>query len=502
MREPLTFLHFLNSDRYQYTESSVLLMAHQEKKQAVFEYFFRRSEDGGYSVVAGTTDVAKLMHLFNITPPEERRKYFAPVIHDKALLEYLCQLQFKGNIYAMQEGDLAYPYEPIIIVEGDLITAKILETPLLNLMNFQMTIASKANRIRRASGSDISLFAFGSRRAHGLDATILGTKAALIGGCDGHSSLAAELLFEFPSIGTMSHSYIQAFGIGAETEFVAFDTFVKQKKDDPMASLILLIDTYDTLSIGLNNAIACFQKNKINDSYPGIYGIRIDSGDLAYLSKYARKALDNAQLFNAQIILTNSLDEYLIEDLIQQGACFDSAGIGDAIAVNRNNPCFGGVYKMAAIDHKPVMKLSEEIAKTTTPELKKVYRIYQSGIAAADLLCLASSADRDKEKLLQGEDLTIIAENNKLAQTSFPRGSYTTRDLLVPLMLNGELTENVPLSYHESITLAKKRLQENMDSLSAEHLRLTNPHLYKVDLSTDLYTLKTELLKTAKKILH
>ncbi len=498
MHSLLSFLHFINSDRYQYTESDVLLMSEHYQAQAVFEYFYRHSEDGGYTVVSGTTDVARLMHLFNNTDAQERYRYFSPIIHEKKILDYLCNLQFKGNIYAMREGEMAYEYEPIIVIEGDLIAAKILETPLLNTMNFQMTIASKANRIRRAAGRKISLFAFGSRRAHGLDSAILGTKAALIGGCSSHSSLAAEYIFDIPSIGTMSHSYIQSFGIGHRGEFQAFDSFVKTKKGQSTA-LILLIDTYDTLNIGIKNAIACFQKNGINDEYKGIYGIRIDSGDLAYLSKHCRKALNEAGLYKAHIILTNGLDEFLIEDLIQQGACFNSVGIGDAVAVNRSNPCFGGVYKLAAINQQPVMKISEDLCKTTTPHLKEVYRIYHQGKAAADLICLAGE-DRDKKRLMNQEEITITAEHNRLAQTTFPAGSYHTRPLLVPMMINGELTDEVSSDSYR-ISEARDFLYHNMDMFSEEHLRLRNPHLYKVDLSGDLYQLKVNLLEEGRKTL-
>ncbi len=494
MHNLLSFLHFINSDRYQYTESDVLLMLAHQHTHAVFEYFYRRSEDGGYTVVSGTADVARLMHLFNNTDAQERYRYFSPIIHEKKLLDYLCTLQFKGNIYAMREGEIAYEYEPIVIIEGDLIAAKILETPLLNTMNFQMTIASKANRIRRAAAQK-SLFAFGSRRAHGLDSAILGTKAALIGGCDSHSSLAAEYIFGIPSLGTMSHSYIQSFGIGHQAEFKAFDSFINIKKGQSTA-LILLIDTYDTINIGIKNAIACFQKNGINDQYPGIYGVRIDSGDLAYLSKYCRKALDEAGLYKAHIILTNSLDEDLIEDLIQQGACFNSVGVGDAVAVNRSNPCFGGVYKLASINHQPVMKISEDLCKTTTPHLKEIYRIYHQGKAAADLICL-SGKDTDKTRLMNQEEITIIAEHNRLAQTTFPAKSYYIRPLLVPMMIDGELTDEVsPDSYR--IIEARDFLYENMRLFSEEHLRLKNPHLYKVDLSYDLYQMKLQLLKEAK----
>ncbi|MGL4524586.1 MAG: nicotinate phosphoribosyltransferase [Spirochaetia bacterium] len=497
MNPLLSFLHFLNSDRYQYTESSVFLKKKIHKQRAVFEYFFRRSEDGGYAVVSGTQDIVRLVDLFNHTCESEKRMYLSQVLDDQDLIDYLSQLQFNGNIYAMKEGEFAYPHEPIIVIEGELIATKIIETPLLNTMNYQMTIASKANRIRRAAGENTAIFAFNTRRAHGLDAAILGTKAALIGGCDSHSSLSAQYIFGAPAIGTMSHSYVQAFGLGAQGEYHAFDAFVNERKTQKANALILLIDTYDTINIGLDNAIECFKKNQIDDNYAGIYGIRIDSGDLAYLSKYCRKKLDEAGMKYARIVLTNSLDEHLLDTLIKQGACFDGVGIGDAIAVNRDNPCFGGVYKLAALNDEPVIKISEDIIKTSTPDTKQVYRIFQNNIATADLVCLRDKPDEDRDKLLNGDEITIFAEHNKFAKTTFAKGSYTVKALLVPMMIDGKMTQAISTkSYH--ISDAQKYRNENMHSMSDEHRRLTNPHFYKVDLSKSLYDLKATLLQRTK----
>ena len=263
-----------------------------------------------------------------------------------------------------------------------------------------MAIATKASRVTRAA-APIGVSAFGSRRAHGFDSAVSGTKATVIGGCTSHSNLVAEYKYGVPSVGTMAHSYIQTFGVGREAEKRAFDSFIKKYRRERKAnSLILLIDTYNTLKIGIKNAIKSFKDNGIDDSYEGIYGVRIDSGDLAYLSKKCRAELDNAGFKKAKIFLTNSLNEDLIKSLKQQNACVDIFGVGDAIAVSKSYPCFGGVYKIVEIDKEPVIKLSEDAIKISNPGFKEVYRIYdQKGLAYVDIITLARETDRKKNFL-------------------------------------------------------------------------------------------------------
>ncbi|MCL2520847.1 MAG: nicotinate phosphoribosyltransferase [Spirochaetaceae bacterium] len=483
------FTRFINSDRYQYTESDVLVGLGWQNRQAAFDYFFRKSEDGGFTVVAGVESVVRLIESLNNTPASEKRAVFSQIIREEELLEALVNLTFTGNIYAMREGELAYANQPIMVVEGDLLSTKILETPLLNAMNYQMAIASKASRVSRAAAPR-QVLAFGPRRAHGFDGAALGAKAALIGGCAGHSALATEYLYNEPSVGTMSHSYIQAFGVGSKAEYAAFKAFIEVRKKRHN-SLLLLIDTYDSLAIGLPNAIKAFQDNGISNDYIGGFGIRIDSGDLAYQSKRARAKLDEAGLTKAKIVLTNGLDEYSISNLILQGACFDSVGVGDAIAVSRDNPCFGGVYKLVSIDGQAVIKVSGDRAKTLTPARKELYRIYQNGEARADLITLQS--DSDKEKLLAAADITITAEQDRLSKTYFEAGSYTVRPLLVPMVLNGRLTEEGKLL--SDVGRSRSYYQQNLATFSAEHKRLSKPHLYKVNLSEELYNLKYNLIK-------
>lgn len=403
------FARVLNSDRYQYTESDIFLMENLENKVAVFDVFFRKTADGGFAVVSGVQEVINLIEILNNTTPEEKKEYFSKVIQEEHLLEYLVNMKFTGDIYAMRDGEIAYPNEPIITIKAPLIQAKILETPILNIINMQMAIATKASRVTRAA-YPVSVSSFGSRRAHGFDSAVSGNKASIIGGCSSHSNLMTEYKYGVKSIGTMAHSFIQAFGVGKEAEKKAFLSFITHRKTRKDNSLILLIDTYNTIGIGIKNAIEAFKECGIDDNYQGMYGVRIDSGDLAYLSKKCRALLDEAGLHKAKIVLTNSLNEELIRSLKEQGAYVDLYGVGDEIAVSKSNPCFGGVYKIVEIDNEPVIKLSEDVIKISNPGFKEVYRIYDSnGIAYADLITLVKG-DSDKNSLLNNETFTIRDE--------------------------------------------------------------------------------------------
>ena len=333
------FARVINSDRYQYTESDIFLMENMQNKIAVFDMFFRKTEDGGFAVVSGIQEVIHLIEVLNTTSEEEKRKYFSKVLEEEHLVDFLSKMKFTGDLYAIQDGEIVYPNEPIITIKAPLIQAKILETPILNIMNMNLGIATKASMVTRAA-DPVKVLAFGSRRAHGFDSAVQGNKAAIIGGCYGHSNLVTEYKYGIPSNGTMSHSYIQAFGVGAKAEKEAFVTFIKHRRQRKRNSLILLIDTYDTIHIGIENAIKAFKECGIDDNYEGIYGVRLDSGDLAYQSKKCRKRFDEEGFTKAKITLTNSLDEQLIRSLREQGACVDMYGVGDAIAVSKSYPCF------------------------------------------------------------------------------------------------------------------------------------------------------------------
>lgn len=489
------FARVINSDRYQYTESDVFLMEGMEKKEAIFDMYFRSTEDGGFAVVSGIQEVISLIEILNTTSKEEKRTYFENIIKEKHLLEYLVDLKFTGEIYAMRDGEIVYPNEPVITVKAPLIEAKILETPILNIMNMHMAIATKASRVTRAA-HPIAVTSFGSRRAHGFDSAVAGNKAAYIGGCSSHSNLMTEYKYGITSVGTMAHSYIQTFGVGKEAEKKAFDLFIKHRRNREANALILLIDTYNTLEIGIKNAIAAFKEAGIEDSYDGIYGVRIDSGDLAYLSKKCRKALNEAGFKKAKIFLTNALNEDLIRSLKEQGACVNIFGVGDAIAVSKSNPCFGGVYKIVEVDNNPVIKLSEDIIKISNPGFKEVYRMYdKKNIAYADLIMLVDK-DVDKEKLLNNEDMIITDEKYEFKSSILKSGEYSYKLLTVKYVDKGVITEK----FKELLDVKASReyYLDNLKKISPERRRLDNPHKYKVDLSQTLLELKYGLIKKIK----
>ena len=485
------FARVINSDRYQYTESDIFLMEHTEEREAVFDMYFRSTEDNGFAVVSGIREVVNLIEILNNTSEEEKREYFSKIIKEEHLVDYLVKMKFTGDIYAMREGEIAYANEPVITVKAPLIQAKILETPLLNIMNMQMAIATKASRVTRAA-APIGVSAFGSRRAHGFDSAVGGSKAAVIGGCSSHSNLVAEYKYGIPSVGTMAHSYIQTFGVGKDAEKRAFDAFIKYRRERKANSLILLIDTYNTLKIGIKNAVKAFKDNGIDDSYEGTYGVRIDSGDLAYLSKKCRAELDAAGLKKAKIFLTNSLNEDLIKSLKEQGACVDIFGVGDAIAVSKSHPCFGGVYKIVEIDKEPVIKLSEDIIKISNPGFKEVYRIYDSkGLAYVDIVTLVNG-DSDKEKLLTGETLITRDEHSEYKSSVLKEGEYTCKKITRTYVKGGKTTEE----YDKLVDVlgSQKYYFEGLAKLSEERKRLEFPHKYKVNLSKDLRELKYSLI--------
>lgn len=489
------FAKVVNSDRYQYTESDVYLMEGLENQEAVFDMYFRKTEDGGFAVVCGVQEVLGLIKILNNTSEEEKRKYFSKIIDEKHLVDYLTKMKFTGQIYAMRDGEIAYPNEPIITIKAPLIQAKILETPILNIMNLQMAVATKASMVTRAA-HPIGVSAFGTRRAHGFDSGVAGNKAAYIGGCSSHSNLMTEYKYGIPSVGTMAHSFVQTFGVGMDAEKRAFDAFIKHRKERKLNTLILLIDTYNTLQIGIKNAIAAFKENGIDDNYEGAYGIRIDSGDLAYLSKKCRKELDDAGLKKAKIFLTSALNEKLIRSIKEQGACVDAFGVGDAIATSKSNPCFGGVYKIVQIEKTPVMKLSEDVIKISNPGFKEVHRIYdKTGTAYADLITLVDE-DMDKKKLASNATLEIRDEKYDFKSSILKSGEYKSRKLTVQYVKDGKLTED----YKALLDVESSRdyYLENLKNISEERKRLENPHNYKVDLSKDLLELKYSLIKKIK----
>ena len=471
------------SDKYQYTMGKSFYDNGMKDQIAVFNLFFRSAPDkNNWAVVSGIRESLRMIEALGsedvsffekMLPGEEYRPF----------CEYLSKMKFTGQVYAMKEGEIAFPKEPILTVVGPIIEAQVLETPLLCIMNHQMAVATKASRVTRAAGNH-PVSEFGSRRAHGPWAAQYGSKAACIGGCAGTSNVLSGIEFGFEASGTMAHSYVTSFGCSIDGELHAFDSYIKTHRGE---SLILLIDTYDTLKCGIRNAIKAFRENGIDDDYPQGYGIRLDSGDLSYLSQKCREALDDAGMKKCRIFATNALDEYIISELERQGACIDSYGVGDAIATSKHNPCFGNVYKLVQIDGKPVLKRSEDKIKLINPGFQITYRIIQDGKFKADVTCLRG--DSFEKTLMAGGELWITDEQDETKYTTFPAGSYTFKPLQELVYSNGKAIE-------ESRTLAEKRdyYRSSLSSFNPTQTRIINPHYYKVDISDDLYDLKMGLI--------
>lgn len=488
-----------NSDKYQYTMSKVHFNTGKYNERAIFNYFFRKAPDNnGWSIVSGVSEVLDLINIMNndLYSYQDKYEMFSKLFNsevDKEYIEKLCNLKFTGNIYSMKEGEIVFPNEPIIIIDAPLIEAQILETPILSIMNHQCNIATKASRVVRAS-KDIPVSSFGSRRAHGPWASIYGDKAAFIGGCSSVSNIMTDNLFDIPCTGTMAHSFIESYlPAGKEGEYKAFYDFVKYND----GTNILLIDTYSVLKSGLPNAIKVFKEFDLENRFKKTgqtYGIRLDSGDLAYLSKQCRKELNKAGFKHAIISATNGLDEYLIKDLLDQEAEINLFGVGDAIATSKHNPCFGGVYKLSQINGTPTIKLSEDTIKVINPGFQQVYRIYENNEAKADLICLREN-DRNVEQLISNQDITISAEFDKRKTTTFKSNNYKYKELLITVVENGKIIYTC-----DSIEAANY-CKVSLSSFSQEHKRLVNPHIYKVDISDNLYDLKMETINNIEKSL-
>ena len=419
--------------------------------------------------------------------PEEFYEKFLPGDEYAEFRHYLAGMKFTGNVYAMREGEIAFPNEPIVIVEAPLIQAQVLETPMLCIMNHQMAVATKASRVCRATSHPVS--EFGSRRAHGPWAAVYGAKAAIIAGCASTSNILTGVINGVPSTGTMAHSFVTSYGSTVEGEHKAFCDYINTHKGE---NLILLIDTYDTLRCGVLNAIRAFKENGIDNDYPYGYGIRLDSGDLAYLSSEVRKILDAHGLTGCKIFATNSLDEYLITDLERQGAKIDSYGVGDAIATSKAAPCFGNVYKLVQINGEPVLKKSEDRIKLINPGFQITYRIVKfdeefGNIYKADVTCLRG--DTLSQDIEHGKTFTIKDEYDRYKFKTFDEGTYEWRTLQVPVIVNGKRC-----APKRSLMEKKAFYNDTLSHFSPSERRLINPHYYKVDISDDLYNLKNKIL--------
>lgn len=455
----------------------------QANERVVFDLFYRKNPDGGaYAICAGLAqviDYIKSLH-FDYDDIDYLRRLG---IFEEDFLDYLASFHFTGDIYAIPEGTVVFPQEPLIKVVAPIMEAQLIETTLLNLINHQSLIATKASRVCHAAKGG-SVMEFGLRRAQGPDAGTLGARAAVIGGCTGTSNVFCAKQFGVPVLGTHAHSWIMSFG----DELTAFRRYAQLYPHNTT----LLVDTYDTLRSGVPHAIRVFEELQENNCMPEKYGIRLDSGDLAYLSKKARKMLDDAGFPEAEICASSDLDEYLIDSLLSQGACIDSWGVGTNLITSKTTPAFGGVYKLAAIENSktwiPKIKLSENPAKITNPGDKTVYRIYdkETGKIRADYIALYD------EVFDESDDLLLFDPNATWKKTRLAGGTYEMQEILVPIFQNGQCVYETP-----AVMEIREYTKRQLDTLWEESRRLINPQEVFVDLSDRLYEIKKTLLNKA-----
>ncbi|MCI5990250.1 MAG: nicotinate phosphoribosyltransferase [Bacteroidales bacterium] len=475
------------SDKYQYTMGKSFMECGNAENPAVFNLFYRKApENNNWAVISGTDEVLEMISNLG-SMPEDFFGKFLPGDEYAEFRHYLAGMKFTGNVYAMKEGEIAFPNQPIVIVEAPLVQAQVLETPMLCIMNHQMAVATKASRVCRATDRPVS--EFGSRRAHGPWAATYGAKAAIIAGCASTSNILTGVMNGVPSTGTMAHSFVTSYGSTVEGEHKAFCDYIRTHRGE---NLILLIDTYDTLKCGVLNAIRAFKENGIDNSYPYGYGIRLDSGDLAYLSVEVRKILDAHGLTGCKIFATNSLDEYLITDLERQGAKIDSYGVGDAIATSKAAPCFGNVYKLVQVGGEPVLKKSEDRIKLINPGFQITYRLMKDDedgneIYKADVTCLRG--DSLAEDIEAGRTVTVKDEYDRYKYKVFEAGTYRWRALQVPAIRDG-----ARVAPRRTLQEKKAFYNDTLHHFSPSERRLINPHYYKVDISDDLYNLKNGIL--------
>lgn len=452
----------------------------QNRERVIFDVFFRTNPDGAaFSVTAGLEQVIEYVKDLHFSSEDIDYLRSTGFFH-KDFLDYLKDFHFTGDIYAIPEGTVVFPQEPLLKVVAPIIEAQLVETAILNIINHQSLICTKAARVVYAAGGGV--MEFGLRRAQGPDAGTYGARAAVIGGCVGTSNVLAGQLFDIPVKGTHAHSWIMSF----HNEIDAFRNYAELYPD----ACLLLVDTYDTLKSGIPHAIQVFDELKAKGIHPKMYGIRLDSGDLAYLSKKARKMLDDAGYTDAVISASSDLDEYLIESLRSQGAQITSWGVGTNLITSKNCPAFGGVYKLAAVEKsdgtfEPKIKVSENIGKVTNPGDKTVFRLYDktTGKIRADLIALAD------ETYDPSKPLMIFDPISTWKKTFLKPDTYTVRELLVPVFKNGECVYTSP-----AVMDIRDYCARELATLWDESRRFVNPQVVYVDLSKPLWDLKNKLL--------
>ncbi|WP_409968176.1 nicotinate phosphoribosyltransferase [Bengtsoniella intestinalis] len=466
-------------DFYELTMGNGYLQAGYQDRITYFDVFFRSVPDnGGFAIAAGLEQLIEYIQNLHFDP-EDIAFLRSKGVFCEEFLEYLADFRFTGDIYAIPEGTPIFPQEPVVTVRAKAIEAQLIETFTLLTINHQSLIATKANRIVRAAQGR-TVLEFGSRRAQGVDGAMYGARAAYIGGAHGTACTISDQHFGVPAGGTMAHAWVQMF----DTQYEAFETYCKLYPNN----VTLLVDTYNTLKSGIPDAIRAFD-TVLKPLGITKCGIRLDSGDMAYLSRKARKMLDDAGWTECKISVSNSMDEYIIRDLMMQGAKIDLFGVGERMITARSEPVFGGVYKLVAVEDKegeviPKIKVSENIEKITNPHYKKLYRIFdnQSGKAIADYL---TTYDETLDESLPLELFHPVATWKSKTLTD-----YTAWELQVPIFKNGELVYKCP-----SLQEIQNYCKEQVDTLWEEVQRFDNPHTYYVDLSQKLWDMKQNLLK-------
>ena len=473
----------LLTDLYELTMMQGYFKEKDANETVIFDMFYRTNPHGnGFAICAGLEQVIEYIENLHFTDGEV--EYLRSLnMFEEDFLDYLHEFHFTGDIYAIPEGTVVFPREPLVKVIAPIMQAQLVETALLNIINHQSLIATKTERIVYAAKGD-GVMEFGLRRAQGPDAGTYGARAAMIAGCIGTSNVLCGKMFDVPVKGTHAHSWIMSF----PDELTAFRTYAKLYP----SACILLVDTYDTLNSGVPNAIKVFKEMREAKIPLTFYGIRLDSGDLAYLSKKAKKMLDEAGFSDAVISASNDLDEELINSLKMQGACINTWGVGTKLITSDDKPALGGVYKMSAeiIDGVvyPKIKLSENAVKITNPGIKTVYRLYDKDhMAIADLIAL-----RD-EKFDTTKPLTIYHPEQTYKRMTLT--DYTMRELLVPIFIDGKQVYNCP-----TIQQIQAYAKQELDTLWEESKRLMNPQVYKVDYSDGLYDLRQKLIREHRKL--
>lgn len=468
------------TDFYEITMANGFFNEGYKDRIVYFDLFFRTVPDGGgFAIMAGVEQAME--YLKNLKFTSEDIEYLrGKGLFSEAFLEYLKNFKFACDVWAIPEGTPIFPGEPILTVKGPAIQAQFVETMLLLTINFQTLIATKANRIARAAEGR-AVMEFGARRAQGAYAAIYGARAAYIGGCPGTSNVLTDRRYGVPALGTMAHSWVQMF----DSEYEAFCAYARNYPDDTT----LLIDTYNVLKSGLPNAIKCFDE-VLKPMGKRPKGVRIDSGDITYLSKKCRKILDQAGYTDCSIVASNSLDEYIIRDMLIQGAKIDSFGVGERLITSKSNPVMGGVYKLVAVEKddgtiEPKIKISENVAKITTPCFKQVYRLYdlETDKAIADVITLFN------EKIEYNKPYELFDPEFTWKRKKVE--NFYVRPLLQRIFKNGE-----PVYESPSAQDIKEYCEDQLDTLWDELKRFENPHKYYVDLSQSLWQIKNDLLRS------